>query len=509
MNDTIGVIDLGSNTARLVVYEQDDRGLVYEVENVKRVLRLSSHLRDGRLEREGIEKTLTCMRQFQHLLRAYNVTTAIGVATAAVRQAENGRELLDAIRAETGLSIRVLSGEEEARYGYLAVVNTMNIDEGITVDIGGGSTEVTWFSGRQLRESVSFPFGIVTLTRMFLPNDPPSAEEMKRLREYVEQQFSGCTWIRDRRCPVIAIGGTARNLAKMHQRSVGYSLGSVHHYVMSAKQVDGVLERARALPWEERKQLPGLSKDRADVILSGIAVFRALLAIVNGHELVVSNKGLRDGVLYETAFGTKPTDIREVRRRSVEQFMNRYQVDKRHARHVRTLALALFVRLRELGVFRYGEVEKSWLEAAALLHDVGRSINVYEAAEHTFYLLSHVLLLGFTHRERLLIAMIASYKNNKLMQQQFARHADIVGKADKALVEKLGLVILLARTLDRSMTQQIREVRLRGDGERIVMECVGSGENLMEYALLEDVLVKVAKAWKRPVDFRAVTRSAD
>ncbi|WP_051968110.1 exopolyphosphatase [Brevibacillus thermoruber] len=509
MNDTIGVIDLGSNTARLVVYRRDDQGLVYEVENVKRTLRLSSHLRDGRLEREGIEKTLACMRQFQQLLGAYNAATAIGVATAAVRQAANGRELLDAIRAETGLSIRVLSGEEEARYGYLAVVNTMDIDEGVTVDIGGGSTEVTWFSGRRLRESVSFPFGIVTLTRMFLPGDPPADEEMKRLQAYVERQFSGCTWIRDRRCPVIAIGGTARNLAKMHQRSVGYSLGSVHHYAMSAEQVDGVLERARALPWVERRQMPGLSKDRADVILSGIAVFRALLAVVNGRELVVSNKGLRDGVLYETVFGAQPADIREVRRRSVEQFMNRYQVDKRHARHVRTLALALFDQLRELGVVRCGEAEQTWLEAAALLHDVGRAINVYESAEHTFYLLSHVLLLGFTHRERLLIAMIASYKNNKLLQQQMARHSDIVGKADKALAETLGHVILLARTLDRSMTQPITDVRLREDGERIVLECVGSGENLMEYALLEDVLAKVSKAWKRPVGFRAVTRPAD
>lgn len=503
MKRYIGVIDLGSNTARLVIYEQNERGLVYERDNIKRGLRLSGHLRDGALDEQGWEKTMACMRQFRDILTARQVSNVIGVATAAVRQAANGSELMRAIEAETGIAMRVLSGEEEARYGYLAVMQSMNLEEGITVDIGGGSTELTYFANRRLQHSASFPFGIVTLTSRFLRHDPPLPGEIAQLQDFLARQFMTCSWLTARDCPVIAIGGTARNLAKMHQRSIGYSLGSLHHYTLSAEVVQGLLEQTLALPLAERKQLPGLSKDRADVIPSGIAVFHALLKLSGGRELIVSNKGLRDGVLCEAVWGAEqPIRAADVRRRSVEQFMCRYQIDPCHARHVRDLALSLFDQLPARDMLPNSPGERDLLEAAALLHDAGRAINVYEVSQHTFYLLSSVLLWGYTHRERLLIAMIASYKNNKLLEQQLSTHADILFKSDKHTAEKLGLLVQLACTLDRTMMQRIGKVRLTEEAGEVVLDCFSAIPALIEYELLEDVLQKAAKSWKRPVRLR-------
>ncbi|USG64683.1 Ppx/GppA family phosphatase [Brevibacillus ruminantium] len=500
MHNDMGVIDLGSNTARLVIYQQDAQGLVYELDNIKRGLRLSSHLQDGRLDPAGWEKTMACMRQFRDILAAHQVSKVIGVATAAVRQAENGGELIKSIEAETGITMRVLSGEEEARYGYLAVMHTMNLSEGITVDIGGGSTELTYFADRKLQHCVSFPFGIVTLTRLFLHQDPPAPGEVTSLRDFLITQFQTCDWLRDKACPVIAIGGTARNLAKMHQRSTGYSLGSLHHYQLSADTVQNILAATLSLPLEERKQLPGLSKDRADVILSGLSVFDTLLTLSGGKELIVSNKGLRDGVLYEAVWGPAlPPDATAVRKRSIEQFMQRYRIDKKHAEHVRDLALSLFDQLVDGGILPYSDAERDFLEAAALLHDAGRSINVYEVSEHTFYLLSNVLLWGYTHRQRLLIAMIASYKNNKLLLQQVATHADILSKSDKGTAEKLGMLVQLARSLDRTMMQQIKQVQLEIGEKETLLHCYGTKPSLIEYDLLEETVQKAAKAWKKPV----------
>ncbi|MBO8163590.1 MAG: Ppx/GppA family phosphatase [Brevibacillus sp.] len=509
MGHYIGIIDLGSNTARLVIYHQDRQGFVYEVDNIKRVLRLSSHLQDGRISETGVLQTLAVMRQFRALLEARQVKHCVGVATAAVRQAENGVSLLKRIEAETGISIRVLSGQEEAHYGYLAVVSSMNLDEGITIDIGGGSTEITYFANRRLQESASFPFGVVTLTKRFVQNDPPTSAELESLRTFLAHQFSCCPWLSDKRCPVVAIGGTARNMAKIHQRQVGYSLASLHHYSLGADQVEEMLKLTRNLPLAERKQLPGLSKDRADVIISGIIVFQQLLKCTGSARLLISNKGLRDGLLYENLAQRlqKPTD-RSVRQHSVEQFMARYQVNKMHAYHVRHLATSLFDDLCGRGVISFGAEEKSLLEAASLLHDVGRSINVYESSQHTFYLLSHVLLPGFTHRERLQIAMIASYKNNKQLQQQLNRHADIVPKSDKRAIEVLGHLLLLARALDRSMTQQIRQVRLQDEGDTLVLQCIGSRTDLIEYSLLEEVLGKISKVLKRSVTYAAIQEEA-
>ncbi|MGM0714767.1 exopolyphosphatase [Brevibacillus parabrevis] len=500
MKKSIGVIDLGSNTARLVIYEQDDSGMAAEIDNIKYSLRLSNHLRAGRLDEEGVAKTLTAMRQFKKLLDARKVTQAIGVATAAVRQAENGRELTAAIERESGISMRVLSGKEEARYGYLAVLNSMPVDEGITIDIGGGSTEVTYFRDRQLIESHSFPFGIVTLTSQFFREEVPSEEEFAQLRTFLADSLATCPWLADRQCPVIAIGGTARNLGKIHQRQVHYSMDSLHHYPIQADAVTNILNALRKLPLEERRQIPGVSKDRADVILAGMAAFESLLHYAQSDCLLVSNKGLRDGVLYETVWGEQPpASTAIVRERSALQFMNRYQVDQPHSRHVRDLALSLFDQLQEHALHSFSGFERQLLENAALLHDTGRTINVYEASEHTFYLLSNVLMAGYTHRERLLLAMIASYKTNKLAQSQIARHPDLLSKQDKSLVEKLGHLLLFARVLDRSMTQAISAVRLASTSGQFVLTCTGKQPDLLEYSLLDEPLSKLSKAWKIPL----------
>ena len=508
MNKKVGIIDLGSNTARLVIYQRYEQGQMYEVDNIKRVLRLSGHLQNGRFDASGIDKTLDCMRQFKAMLEARQVTETLGVATAAFRQAENGRELAERIESETGIRIEILSGDDEARYGYLAVMNSMSVDEGITVDIGGGSTEITYFANRQLKQCISLPIGIVSLTKMFLSCDPPQAEEIAQLNQFIQAQLAAHDWIRDKQCPVIAIGGTARNVAKIHQRQRGYSLGSVHHYALTPEQIGQIFETLSLLPYEERKQIPGISKDRADVILSGIAILQNLLAYANSTTLLISNKGLRDGVLYETASQQiLAPSVPQVRSNSVDFFMTRYQVDKVHARHVANLAVALFDAFNRTDVIQWGEGERELLEAAASLHDVGRSINVYESSQHTFYLLSQVLLLGFTHRERLLIAMAAAYKNNKQLQAQLSKHKDIMLKADKETIEKLGHLVLLAKTLDRSMTQQVKELRLTKSNQGMLLQCVSKHKDLIEYTLLEDVLLKVAKVFKRPFSYQVLTHN--
>lgn len=504
MTKSIGVIDLGSNTARLVIYKQDEQGNLTEVDNIKRSLRLSNHLQNNHLDTEGISITLTCLHQFKELLDARQVQKTIAVATAAVRQAENGIELIEQIKAETGISIRILTGEEEARYGYLAVMDSMNVDEGVTIDIGGGSTEITYFQNRRLQESHSFPFGIVTLTKMFLHSDIPTEAEFAQLRSFLAASFASKPWLMGKKCPVIAIGGTARNLGKIHQRSVHYSMDSLHHYPISTDHVTGILEHIRSLSLEERRQVPGMSKDRADVVLSGIAAFESLLEYTGSDVLLVSNKGLREGVLYESVWGTEPPATgSDIHAKTTTQFINRYHIDRTHAEHVKGLALSLFDQLGAQGLHTFGQAERELLATASLLHDAGRTINVYESSEHTFYLLSQVLMAGYTHRERLFIAMLASYKSNKLLVSQINRHPDIVSKQDKSLIEKLGHVLLVSRMLDRSMTQSIRSVQLTKTNGSYSLICVGNRTDHLEYSLLDEPLIKFSKGWKIPISFEA------
>lgn len=499
MGKHIGIIDLGSNSARLVVYHCDDQGMAVEYDNIKRVLRLSSHLRkDGTIDKEGFQKTIACLKLFKELCDARAVSEITAVATAAIRQAVNGQALLDQIEKETGIRVRLLSGEQEAHYGYLAVVNTMKIDHAIIVDIGGGSTEISYIQDRKRMASYSFPFGAVTLTENFLLHETPSKDELRALHDFLRKQFSSQPWIANRPCPLVAIGGTARNLAKMHQQQKGYSLSSLHHYIMERSEVEAMFSWISGQSVEARKNIQGLSKDRADIIVAGLAVFCSLMEYMDNRILITSNKGLRDGLLFEKMLQTQNKSlIEDVPLFSAEQFMNRYKVNKPHAYHVRNLAVSLFDDFNRLGLFTFNETERKLLEIASLLHDIGRSINVYETSRHTFYLLSNVLLMGLTHRERLLIAMIASYKNNKQMQGQMVLHKDIVSKSDEEIIQKLGLLLLLARTLDRSMTQQITSVTIKEKKKEWILECTGTKDSLIEYSLINDILEKTAKLFKR------------
>lgn len=461
MEDKFAIIDLGSNSARLVIYRKEDTGAILEEENIKSVLRLSSLFNQkGEISPTGVEKAIDCLRRYRQICDLRGIGQIYGIATAAVRLANNKEDLLAAIYKETGIQFRVLDGSKEAYYGYLAVVNTTNFSEGITIDIGGGSTEITYFRDRKLIQSYSFPFGVVTLTDNYLQTDTPSAEEIIQLKQKLLDQFSEQNWIAGKKCPVIAIGGTARNIAKVHQKRRQYSMSSLHNYQMTHHDVEEILDWLRKIPLFKRREVNGLSKDRADIFLAGICVFSTLMECVETDYLYTSNKGLRDGLLFELNGKQGEVILPDVLEYGTQQFMKRYRVNTVHSQHVANLAAQLFDELEKLQMHDWGERERKWLKTAALLHDIGRSINIIESSKHTLYLLENVLLFGCTHRERLIIALAASFKNNKQLQKSASIHQDILTKEDVETALKLGAMIQISRFFDRMMNQSVHKIQI-------------------------------------------------
>ncbi|MBE3555210.1 MAG: exopolyphosphatase, partial [Thermicanus sp.] len=304
------VIDLGSNSVRLVVYQQGPHGTQKEIDNLKQVVRLSNHInREGRISEEGIRITVHVLRQFKQLCEAYEVEEIICVATQAVRIARNREELVERIYRETGIAVRILSGEEEARSGYLAVVNTIPLEEALTVDVGGGSTEITYFKDRKVMEKISIPYGGVNATKEFLEGDPPTSKEMKRLERTLLTELEKYPWTAGRRCPVIGMGGAARAVAKIHQAQRQYPLSILHAYQMWPYEVTGILELLRSTPLAKRKEMGGLSADRADIIIAGAAILDLVVRRAEANQFILSNKGLRDGILMEEVLKAKNEEL--------------------------------------------------------------------------------------------------------------------------------------------------------------------------------------------------------
>jgi len=512
MDQFLGIIDLGSNSARLVIYAQSAGGMLFEVDNIKRVLRLSAHLNaQGRMEEAGVRLTLDCMRSFKQLCEARGVTEIVGVATAAIRQATNGRQIVARIFEETGIVCTVLSGEQEAYYGYLAVANSTNYREAYTVDIGGGSTEVTYMRDRQLLERISFPFGAVTLTRRFFKQDTPRPEELRALEQFLHEQLAAVPWICQRGVPLIALGGGARNVANMHQKKHKYPFSSIHQYTMSDEAVQDTFRTLAKTPLDKRRKLKGLSPDRADIIVAATGVFHSLCKLTGAREFVVSTKGLRDGVLFERTLrglGQESALIPDVPLFSARQWMERYQINRTSAEHVSELAVGLYDQLLAAGLLPE-RGERQLLRMAALLYDAGLTINVYDTRQHTFYLLSNVLLMGLTHRERLLTALIASYKTDKKLEKMMAPYKGLIEPEEKERIKRLGLILWLCRTLDRSLTQAVKRVELRRAGDGYVLFCAGVRKDLVEYTLLKEIIDQFTSSYQREIQFQSVEEGED
>ncbi|QYY42144.1 exopolyphosphatase [Aneurinibacillus thermoaerophilus] len=495
------VIDMGSNSVRLVIYYEAAGGAVYEVDNIKNTIRLGAFLDENNdITEQGIQEAIRVLRQYRQLCQAREVSAVTGVATAAVRNARNCEAFLEQIYQETGFTLRVLSGEEEAYYGYLAVVNTMNITEALTVDIGGASSELVKISGRKLAESHSFPFGAVTLTRRFFGHFSPTEAEIAAMEEYLRKEFSAYSWIKEKKYPLIGIGGTVRNLGKVHQKMTRYPFPGLHYYQMKKYQVDSVYHYLRELSPAQMQNVEGLSKERADIIVAGISIIKILLEYIGTSKFIISNKGLRDGVYMEARLQARNLPlIEDVVEEGVAMFMANYNVNVLHARHVDSVCRTMFDQLARQGLHIYGEEERRLLSVAARLHDIGRMINLGEWQQHTFYLLMHVLLPGLTHREQLLTALIASYKGAKRLQRLVAPYESLVSEADLQMVEQLGLLLLMARALDRTESQQVSNVKLTREGKCVILRCQGVDERSLEAQTLEEHRKKFKKQFGIPL----------
>ncbi|WKB36184.1 hypothetical protein QS257_02750 [Terrilactibacillus sp. S3-3] len=215
------MIDIGSNSIRLVVMGIDGQGFYRQLLNFKAVARLSGFIDDNdNLSEAGMRYYCRRSGFFQSILRREKVTAVDAVATAAMRKARNRDQVLASVKEQTGLNIRILAGLKEAFYGYYAIINSTCVEDGISIDIGGGSTEVTMFRNRELIHSHSFPFGAVTLYNTFYAQNDKKADS--KLEHFLREQFSAFDWLTDQPLPVIGIGGSARNLARIDQAKRHY-----------------------------------------------------------------------------------------------------------------------------------------------------------------------------------------------------------------------------------------------------------------------------------------------
>lgn len=299
--ENLVVIDLGSNSVRMTISEIDGAGNHKTVEQVKRYVRLSENMGDEHiLQPESIDRTLTALSEFKKIYSQLDNPDIQAVATAAVRQASNQKQFLKLVKDKLGLSFNVISGATEARYDYLGVINTLPIVNGLLVDTGGASSELILVQNRQMKQVVSIPLGSVTLSQSYLENDVVKADSLFEAMTFVNNVFNDVWWLREAtNLPIIGLGGANRTLAKINRRKKNFlNFEDVHGYKLSAEDVYSTLIQLLGLDLAGRKKVPGLSKDRADIIIGGLIPVTLLMRLLDSQQITFSNAGLRDGILF-------------------------------------------------------------------------------------------------------------------------------------------------------------------------------------------------------------------
>ena len=502
------IIDVGSNTMRLVIYLKDKSGRLREVENVKAVARLRNHLlENGDLSEEGIRILITTLKSFKEVAGSYSLEEMVCVATATIRQAENQETIIRTVSDDTGFDMRILSEHEEAYYGYLAVVNSTSVQEGITVDIGGGSTEVTYFKGRKLVESHSFPFGALTLKQDFFKKDLPTEEEFYKLRKFLLDEFKSLPWLREKNIPLIGIGGGARNLVQIDQSLKEYPLAGLHQYKMKDSDLSFIKNYLFTLSMKKIQKVEGLSKDRADIILPATEVFHSLYDTVQADGFILSRKGLRDGIFYEQLTKDMGTSVfPNVLEESIHELVSDYDLNIKHITHVQHLAHQLFHQLHAKGL---GSLRKSdWLEVkrASYVFNLGDYIDSEASYQHTFYLLANRTIDGLMHMERLRLALLASFKNKTVFKQFLQPYKKWFLKDERKKLRLLGALLKFCYSLDSTRRHTVQDLHVSSHSGVLHITLYCSGEWMPEEYQAEKQKKHLEKSLKRNIELSFVER---
>lgn len=492
----LGIIDIGSNSIRLVIYEETDRKAHRVIDESKESARLSDKIgADGRMLEKDMWTIVQMLNHFKLLCQAHRTTKIRAVATAAIRNAQNSGEIVAFLERHTNLHIEVLSGEEEARLGFLGTMNALDIRTGFVVDIGGGSTELTLFRERRIVSSVSFPFGSVNTTKRFSENGNVLPEDIERIRSLVKAAMDCEPWIKNTEegLPMIGLGGTIRSVGKLIQRRTRHSLPLTHNFELEGAPVEALIGELSAMNVEERKKVDGLSKERADIIVPGLVILQTVFTYTRCSRYIISGAGLRDGLFYESAFPKQPM-IEDVLEHSIANLLGLHPaVPQEHVGQVNRLALKLFDALQEL--HRLPERYRSYVHVAALLYRIGVTVNYYHYDRHTFYLMAHSRIDGLSHREIVLCALIASHRSKNRTRQVFLDHRDLLSEEDCRTAIQLGTLLQLATALDRSETQPVTDMQVQVTKKTLELTLQCKHSSSVELRQVEAIDKDFAKSW--------------
>lgn len=504
MEQKLAIIDLGSNSIRMIVMQIFPDGSYKMVDHLKEMVRLSEGMgEENTLKSNAMERTIRTLELYKRVLDIHKVDTIYALATAAVRNAKNKDVFLNKVIKETGLNFEVISGEQEAYYDYLGVINTLEVDDCLLLDTGGGSSEIVHIVNRRPVNKISIPCGAVNLYERFCAKDDWNEEKIKSLEDYLEGEIGRIGWLKGLEgLPIVGLGGSIRTLAKVFKRKEKINFEGLHNLEISSAELSELFERLIKSSVDERREMNGIGKDRADIIISGMLPLKILMEKSGSQKLIVSGNGLREGVFFMHYLKSlnEGEYFSDILTASVENILKNYDCNREHCQLVEKLVLQMYDQLRE--VHKFPESSRRLLSTAALLHDIGTYVDYYNHHQHGFYLVLNSRLYGISNREIVMCAYLVAMHRNEDFKRDYREFAGLINKNDYELVKKLSVFIKIAEELDRTEIGVVQGIELKIENKQVKMTLRTSKTAELE----KNIAMRSSKAFEKAFNKKLILK---
>lgn len=511
----ICIIDIGTNSIHTIFTTIFSDGSFEITGREKEMARLGDGaMLTGKLSREAMDAGLKAIEKIAHLAKTRGMDKTIAVTTSAVRESSNGGDFLDEIHAKFNIRVKVIIGLEEARLIHLAVKNTVDLSQNksLIVDVGGGSTELVALNKGEKIWMDSVKLGSNRLSQIFPLSDPPKKSEIETLEDYIERALKPIlSTLREKPVDqVVGTSGTLNALAKMILISDEKSDEQIplRQTPISFRQIESQYEKLCKTELKDRQKIRGLDKARANMIIQGAAIVCVLMKKAEIKTFIPCDQALREGLLYDYIDKNKKSlrieeTVPDLRRRSILTTLDKFSEDSTHALHVADLATQIFDQLKNLH-----ELDVSCreiLEYAAILHDIGYSLNFRRHHRHSFYIITNSEIYGFMPDEIKMIAWVARLHRRSTSRDDNPDLNELPEKTQDTVLKLAGM-LRVADALDHSHFSLVSSVKTKQDKSsiRFTLEALNSVEwEIFEAKKRDDLLKKIFKC---EIDYKANTQ---
>ena len=447
MSKRTAIIDIGSNSARMAIFEKSSRFAFHLISETKSRVRIGEGAYNfgGVLQEAPLKRAFNALEEFNQIIKSLKCNKILCIATSALRDAPNSSEFIKRVSDKLNINIKIIEGNKEAYYGAVGSLNYLkNIKDAVTIDIGGGSTELAKIENGNIVETISLNVGTVRLKELYFDKKSSIDEIRTSIDKHVQtipERFRSDT--------VIGIGGTLRSLSKMIMEKINYPLKTVHGFEYEMKSHAELIELIINSDVLELKNL-GVRKDRYDTMREGCVIFQSIAKALGTKSLITSGAGVREGAYLCDLLRSTNHKFSPNFKLSLRSMKDRFAIHEKDDLYVKRTANLLFEVLSPL--HNVPEKYKFELSIAAELYNIGTKLGFYQNHLHSFYFILNNLNYGFSHEEKILIAILIKYHTKKLPAYEDAEEYKTL-LPDIQIINWLSFLLSLAKAINTDLSR--------------------------------------------------------